>query len=149
MEKDELLKLDNQLCFAVYACSREITKLYRPHLDELGLTYTQYVTLLALWEADRVTVKELGSRLYLDSGTLTPLLKKLEQMKLIRRTRDSKDERNVVIELTEQGSQLKERAYDVPHKVFCHLGLDPVELAEWRTKLTGLLHNIQQMKTEE
>lgn len=149
MERDELLKLDNQLCFAVYACSREITKLYRPHLEELGLTYTQYVTLLALWETDHVTVKELGGRLYLDSGTLTPLLKRLEHMKLIRRVRDSKDERNVFIELTEQGTQLKEQAYDIPRKVFCNMGLDADELVLWREKLNGLLHNIHQKKTEE
>ncbi|ULL13165.1 MarR family transcriptional regulator [Paenibacillus sp. H1-7] len=149
MDKDELLKLDNQLCFAVYACSREITKMYRPHLEELGLTYTQYVTLLVLWETDRVTVKELGSRLYLDSGTLTPLLKRLEQMQLIRRVRDSKDERNVLIELTEQGSQLKEQAYEIPRKVFCNMGLNTEELAEWREKLTGLLHNIHHKNTEE
>ena len=88
MDKSAMLELDNQLCFALYACAREVTKLYRPFLDELGLTYTQYVTLLALWEKDEVPVKELGRRLYLDSGTLTPLLKKLEAMGLLRRERD-------------------------------------------------------------
>lgn len=149
MERDALLKLDNQLCFAVYALSREITKLYRPHLEELGLTYTQYVTLLALWEEDHVPVKELGSRLFLDSGTLTPLLKRLEQMGLIRRVRDVKDERIVLIQLTEQGKALQEQAYDVPEKVFCHLGLEPAEIKQWREKLIGLTHTIQQIKTEE
>src|SRR5690242_13802851 len=88
MDSRSTLKLDNQLCFAVYACSREITKLYHPLLRELGLTYTQYITLLALWEEDRVSVKQLGQRLYLDSGTLTPLLKKLELMQLVTRERD-------------------------------------------------------------
>ncbi|WP_028551380.1 MarR family winged helix-turn-helix transcriptional regulator [Paenibacillus sp. UNC451MF] len=149
MKKDEWLKLDNQLCFAVYACSKEITRLYRPLLDELGLTYTQYVTLLALWEADDITVKELGSRLYLDSGTLTPLLKRLEQMDLIRRVRDSKDERQVRICLTEQGVKLKEQAYDIPNRLFCQMGMEKEEAAEWREKLTALLHTIHQMKTEE
>ncbi|OXM83568.1 MarR family winged helix-turn-helix transcriptional regulator [Paenibacillus rigui] len=149
MEREQLLKLDNQLCFAVYALSREITKIYRPHLEELGLTYTQYVTLLALWEEDDITVKELGARLYLDSGTLTPLLKRLEQMGLIRRVRDVKDERNVLIQLTEQGKALKERAYEIPEKVFCHLGLDPQEISQWRKQLTQLTHTIQQFKSEE
>lgn len=149
MDREQLLKLDNQLCFAVYALSREITKMYRPHLEELGLTYTQYVTLLALWEEDDITVKELGARLYLDSGTLTPLLKRLEQMGLIRRVRDVKDERNVLIQLNEQGKALKERAYEIPEKVFCHLGLDPQEISQWRKQLTQLTHTIQQFKSEE
>ncbi|MFH5186837.1 MarR family winged helix-turn-helix transcriptional regulator [Paenibacillus sp. TAB 01] len=149
MEREELLKLDNQLCFAVYALSREITKLYRPHLEELGLTYTQYVTLLALWETDNVPVKELGSRLYLDSGTLTPLLKRLEQMGLLRRVRDAKDERVVLIQLTEQGRALQERAYEVPLKVFCHSGLPPEEIKQWREQLMGLAHTIQLLKPEE
>ncbi|MBE1443653.1 MULTISPECIES: MarR family winged helix-turn-helix transcriptional regulator [unclassified Paenibacillus] len=149
MNKDDWLKLENQLCFAVYACSKEITRLYRPLLDELGLTYTQYVTLLALWEEDGVTVKELGSRLYLDSGTLTPLLKRLEQMELIKRVRDSKDERQVIIRLTEQGTRLKEQAYDIPGRLFCRMGIEQEEAAEWRERLTALLHTIHHMQTEE
>lgn len=149
MDRQELLKLDNQLCFAVYALSREITKLYRPQLEELGLTYTQYVTLLALWETDNIPVKELGGRLYLDSGTLTPLLKRMEQLGLLHRVRDAKDERVVRIQLTEQGRALQERAYDVPLKVFCHLGLPPEEIKLWREKLTGLARTIQQLKMEE
>ena len=149
MNKDDWLKLENQLCFAVYACSKEITRLYRPLLDELGLTYTQYVTLLALWEEDGVTVKELGSRLYLDSGTLTPLLKRLEQMELIKRVRDSKDERQVRIRLTEQGTRLKEQAYDIPGRLFCRMGIEQEEAAEWRERLTALLQTIHHMQTEE
>lgn len=118
MNTDEMLKLENQLCFAFYTCSREIMKLYRPLLSELGLTYTQYITLLALWERDGITVKKLGSMLFLDSGTLTPLLKKLEQMNLVTRTRDKADERNVIIALTEEGKALKNKACTVPMRLF-------------------------------
>ncbi|CAM4208246.1 MarR family transcriptional regulator [Paenibacillus phoenicis] len=118
MNTDEMLKLENQLCFAFYTCSREIMKLYRPLLSELGLTYTQYITLLALWERDGITVKELGSMLYLDSGTLTPLLKKLEHMNLVTRTRDKSDERNVIIALTDEGKALKDKACTVPMRLF-------------------------------
>ncbi len=111
---DELLKLDNQLCFALYVTSREIIKNYKPLLDPLGLTYTAYITFLALWEKDDITVKELGKRLYLDSGTLTPLLKKLEAKGLLERRRSPRDERNVYITLTDEGRALKEKAASVP-----------------------------------
>lgn len=128
MDQVELLKLENQLCFAFYACSKELTKLYRPYLQELGLTYTQYITLLVLWEKDGITVKELGSRLFLDSGTLTPLLKKLEKGGLVNRSRDKEDERNVVILLTEEGRKLKDKAYDVPVKLYKGTGVNPEEV---------------------
>ncbi|MBO7748813.1 MarR family transcriptional regulator [Paenibacillus sp. MWE-103] len=143
MDKSAMLELDNQLCFALYACAREVTKLYRPFLDELGLTYTQYVTLLALWEKDEVPVKELGRRLYLDSGTLTPLLKKLEAMGLLRRERDPQDERSVIVRLTGDGRALKERATDIPERVFCQTSLTPdgiVALREQLRKLTAEVH---------
>ncbi|WP_019006509.1 MarR family winged helix-turn-helix transcriptional regulator [Cohnella laeviribosi] len=143
MKQDELLKLDNQLCFAVYACTREITKLYTPLLKELGLTYTQYVTLLALWEKDRVSVKELGQRLYLDSGTLTPLLKKLESQGLVARTRDSRDERNVLISLTDEGRKLKEKACGIPMAIVRQLGLSAEEAEKLRDDLADLLNKIQ------
>lgn len=136
---DELLKLDNQLCFALYACSREITKLYKPYLDKINLTYTQYITLLVLWENDNITVKELGKKLHLDSGTLTPLLKKLENMKLVKRVRDTEDERNVYISLTDEGLQLKEQAKDIPLKLFCSTGLAPEEALSLKEKLKDLL----------
>lgn len=113
-----VMKLDNQLCFAFYTCSKEIMKQYRPLLTELGLTYTQYITLLSLWEQDGVTVKELGAKLALDSGTLTPLLKKLEGMELLTRTRDKSDERNVIIRLTDAGAKLQEKACTVPLQLF-------------------------------
>jgi len=136
---DELLKLDNQLCFALYACSREITKLYKPYLDKINLTYTQYITLLVLWENDNITVKELGKKLHLDSGTLTPLLKKLENMKFVKRVRDTEDERNVYISLTDEGLQLKEQAKDIPLKLFCSTGLAPEEALSLKEKLKDLL----------
>ncbi|QHT63571.1 MarR family transcriptional regulator [Paenibacillus lycopersici] len=138
MEKNVQLELDNQLCFALYACAREVTKLYRPFLDELGITYTQYVTLLALWEKDEVSVKELGRRLYLDSGTLTPLLKKLEGMKLLRRERDPQDERSVVVRLTDEGRALKERAAAIPERVFCQTSLSPADITALREQLRRL-----------
>ncbi|MDF2587333.1 MAG: hypothetical protein K0S41_1174 [Anaerocolumna sp.] len=121
---DETLKLDNQLCFALYVCSKEIIRKYKPILDPLGLTYTGYITLLALWEEDNITVKDLGKRLYLDSGTLTPLLKKLEASGYIERERSSTDERNVVIRLTKKGLQLKLEAYHVPKDLICSTNFD-------------------------
>ncbi|EMS73617.1 MarR family winged helix-turn-helix transcriptional regulator [Ruminiclostridium cellobioparum] len=111
------LKLGNQLCFPLYACSKEIIRKYKPFLDPLGLTYTQYIALMALWEEDNLTVKALGERLYLDSGTLTPLLKKMEGQKLIKRIRSSEDERNVYIKLTEDGNLLKDKAAAVPEQI--------------------------------
>lgn len=140
--KDELLKLDNQLCFAMYAASKEITRLYKPFLDELGITYTQYITLLVLWEKDNITVKELGEKLYLDSGTLTPLLKKLEAMDIVKRVRDTKDERNVFVELTDKGRSMKTTALEFPHKIFCGTGLSIEEAIDLREKLKILLGNL-------
>lgn len=124
------LKLDNQLCFPLYACSREIIRLYKPYLDEIGLTYTQYITMMVLWERKLVTVKKLGEILYLDSGTLTPLLKKMEAAGLLIRSRDKKDERSVIVELTEMGEQLKDRAVDIPHKIAQCVPLNKEEAGE-------------------
>lgn len=144
MDKSAVLSLDNQLCFALYACAREVTKLYRPFLDELGITYTQYVTLLALWEKDGVPVKELGARLYLDSGTLTPLLKKLEGMSLIRRERDPEDERSVIVRLTDEGRAMKEQAMTIPERVFCQMNLPPGQFAVLRDQLQQLTAAVHQ-----
>ncbi len=119
----DLLKLDNQLCFPLYACSKEVVRKYKPYLDELGLTYTQYITMMVLWERKHVNVKQLGEYLYLDSGTLTPLLKKLEQQGLILRKRLAEDERNVMIELTDKGEELKLKAAEVPVKMGKCIGL--------------------------
>ena len=114
MQPSDMLKLDQQLCFAIYAASKEVTKLYRPMLEKLELTYPQYITLLALWEQDNVTVKELGQRLFLDSGTLTPMLKRMEQQQLIERKRGAQDERQVFITLTDKGRDLKSAASCIP-----------------------------------
>lgn len=139
MERDAALRLDNQLCFAVYALSREITKRYQPHLKKLGLTYTQYITMLVLWEQDGLTVKQLGARLLLDSGTLTPLLKKLEAMGHLARSRDRNDERSVVISLTEQGRRLKEDARDVPRRMFCEGGVTEEETESLRRHIAEMM----------
>jgi len=138
----EALKLDNQLCFALYACSREITKLYKPFLDKLGLTYTQYISLLVLWEKDNITVKDMGKKLHLDSGTLTPLLKKLEIMNLVKRIRDTVDERNVYVSLTTQGTLLKELAIEIPNKILCSTGIPLQSAVELKENIDSLLLNL-------
>lgn len=113
----DMLKLKNQLCFPLYACSREVVKKYKPLLDEIGLTYTQYIAMMVLWEKQSSTVKTLGDELYLDSGTLTPLLKKMEANGLVTRERSGSDERNLIVTLTEKGNALRERAADIPAKI--------------------------------
>ncbi|WP_066267736.1 MarR family winged helix-turn-helix transcriptional regulator [Hydrogenophaga palleronii] len=114
LSSDQALQLDHQLCFALYSASLAMTKLYKPLLEELGLTYPQYLAMLVLWERDGVTVSELGERLFLDSGTLTPLLKRLEGAELVARLRDVQDERRVLIRLTAAGRRLKTRAARIP-----------------------------------
>ncbi|MGV3728279.1 MarR family winged helix-turn-helix transcriptional regulator [Hydrogenophaga sp.] len=114
LSSDQALQLDHQLCFALYSASLAMTKLYKPLLEELGLTYPQYLAMLVLWETDGVTVSELGERLHLDSGTLTPLLKRLEAAELVNRLRDVEDERRVLIRLTATGRKLKTRAARLP-----------------------------------
>ncbi|MCM3747658.1 MarR family transcriptional regulator [Paenibacillus pasadenensis] len=145
------LGLDQQLCFALYACSKEITRLYRPMLQELqeGLTYTQYVTLLALWEQDGESVKSLGQRLFLDSGTLTPLLKKLETFGLVRRVRDGADERLLRVFLTDKGRALKEKAFCIPDRLSAISGLLLQEADELRIRLQRLNQVIQHHYEEE
>ena len=117
MDKYDSLKLKNQLCFPLYACSKEIIKNYKPFLDKIDLTYTQYIVMMVLWEAKVINVKDLGDQLYLDSGTLTPLLKKLESKGYISRNRSDKDERNLMIKVTEKGMELREEALSVPQEV--------------------------------
>lgn len=111
------LKLENQICFPLYACAKEVVKRYKPYLDKLDLTYTQYITMMVMWEKKRVNVKELGDALYLDSGTLTPLLKKLEAKGFIIRERSKSDERNLIVSITEKGEALRSKAVDVPAKM--------------------------------
>lgn len=145
----ELLKLNNQLCFALYACSKEVTRIYKPFLDKLGITYTQYISLLVLWEKDNITVKELGERLLLDSGTLTPLLKKLEAIGLLKRIRDTQDERNVYVNLTEKGLAMKDKALELPTKVLCGTGLTMEEAINLREELKILLLKMNNDKLEK
>ncbi len=140
----EPLALSNQLCFAFYSVSHAFSRAYRQFLDPLGLTYPQYVVLLVLWEQDNLTVKSIGEQLFLDSGTLTPLLKRLESAGLIRRKRDREDERQVRILLTDAGRALREKAEDIPKNVGCVLGLsfDEVrDLTQQVAKLRGRLHD--------
>ena len=126
MSKYDILKLENQMCFPLYAISREIIKLYKPYLDQLNLTYTQYIAMLVMWEEEKIVFKELGKKLHLDSGTLTPVLKKLESMGLIIKYRSKEDDRVVIVELTETGRKLKDEAITVPERVFCQFKISSV-----------------------
>ena len=133
------LRLESQLCFPLYACSRQVVKKYRPYLEELDLTYTQYIAMMVIWAEKSVSVKSLGERLYLDSGTLTPLLKSLEAKGYIRRRRSERDERVLMAELTEAGAALKERARPIPGKMAGCIDLEPREAAELYRLLYKLL----------
>lgn len=135
---NDVLKLEKQLCFPLYACSRQVVKKYKPYLDEIGLTYTQYIAMLVMWENKSLNVKTLGEYLYLDSGTLTPLLKKLESLGLIERNRSKQDERNLVIKITEQGERLKEKAKMIPEHMSACINLS----AEEGIALYNLLYKI-------
>lgn len=143
MNKYDDLKLDNQLCFSLYAASREVIKLYKPCLDKFNLTYTQYVAMLVLWEDEKSTVKEIGKRLHLDSGTLTPLLKKIESMGLIKRYRDSNDDRVVIVELTEEGRSLKQEIRCVPKEMACRINLSRNEIEKLKDELDNLLEKLE------
>jgi DNA-binding MarR family transcriptional regulator len=132
------LRLDNQLCFALYAASRAMTGAYQPLLDQLGITYPQYLVLLTLWEEDGARVSRIGERLYLDSATLTPLLKRLEARGLVERRRSSADERVVEVFLTGEGKKLRRRAEEVPRAAFRRSGLSAAELARLRGALVEL-----------
>ncbi|AWG24294.1 MarR family winged helix-turn-helix transcriptional regulator [Flavobacterium kingsejongi] len=133
------LHLNNQLCFPIYALSRQMTALYRPHLDKMGLTYPQYLVMLALWEHETVSVKKLGNLLWLDSGTLTPLLKRMEENELLSRSRSKTDERVVNISLSDKGKTLRESAKDLPDLLKQQLENDGVQLEQLRAQLQQLL----------
>jgi MarR family transcriptional regulator, organic hydroperoxide resistance regulator len=141
---EQWLQLDRQLCFALYSSSLAMTKLYKPLLEPLGLTYPQYLVMLVLWEGDGLTVSDLGQRLQLDSGTLTPLLKRLESAGLVQRLRDSADERRVLLRLTAAGRHLKQRAAKVPPEVACAAGCPLDELAALTARLKTLRDQIVQ-----
>lgn len=141
MDASNTLRLDNQLCFALYAGSKEVIRLYKPFLSAYGLTYTQYIVLLVLWEEDHITVSDLGKRLLLDSGTLTPLLKKLEAAGILTRDRSKNDERTVIVSLTEAGMQLQKSFLDLPRKMFCQLGLTQEDAGRLKELLDTILKN--------
>lgn len=144
MDKYESIKLENQLCFPFYAISREIIKLYKPALDPFHLTYTQYITMLVLWEEESITFKKLGNRLHLDSGTLTPVVKKLEAMGHITKYRTKEDDRVVVVELTKSGRSLKDEILAVPEKVSCKLELMEEEYVLLRKVLGNLMDKLNE-----
>lgn len=125
----DALKIENQICFPLYACSREIIKQYKPYLDEIDLTYTQYIVMMVLWEKKTLNVKELGECLFLDSGTLTPLLKKMEAKGLLTRKRSAQDERNLIVTITDAGEKLKKKALTVPENMMKCSNLEPEEAA--------------------
>ena len=135
----DILKLENQVCFPVYALSRHITSLYRPHLEKMGLTYPQYLVMLVLWEHNQVTVKELGKKLWLDSGTLTPLLKRLIENGLVTKNRSELDERLVDITITEKGKTLKEQALSLPYTLIKELETDEEQFLMLKAQIDKLL----------
>ncbi len=143
MDKYEVLKLENQICFPLYACSKEIVKRYTPFLEEIDLTYTQYITMMVLWEHTEMNVKELGKYLYLDSGTLTPVLKKLEQKGYVTRKRDTRDERVLNVAVTEVGMQLREKAVEVPAKIGSCVSLDTEDAKKLHEVLHKLMKNFE------
>ena len=142
--KYDCLKLKNQICFPLYACSKEIIRQYKPFLDEVDLTYTQYIAMMALWENECMNVRELGNRLFLDSGTLTPVLKKLENKGYIKRSRSKEDERNLVVTVTDKGWELRERTVGIPNAMAGCVHLEPQEAAD----LYRLLYKVLGLNAE-
>lgn len=140
--KYDVLKLENQFCFPLYACAKEVIKRYRPYLNKLNLTYTQYIAMMVLWEHKKISVKALGEKLYLDSGTLTPVLKSLESKGYVLRYRSTEDQRVLIVELTEKGEVLKEQAVFVPEAVSGCVSLEPNEAIELYRLLYKILGKI-------
>ncbi|WFU41056.1 MarR family transcriptional regulator [Bradyrhizobium sp. CB82] len=135
---DQPLRLDNQICFAVYSAAHAFNRVYKPLLERLGLTYPQYLVMLVLWERDGVPLKDIGERLFLDSGTLTPLLKRLEAAQLVKRTRSTEDERQVLIALTPQGLALKDKARSVPQSILAASDCTVPELVAMKNEIVAL-----------
>lgn len=146
VSKKEMMKLENQMCFPLYAAARKVTALYTPWLKQLGITYTQYITFLVLWEKDGLTVGEICDRLMLDNGTVSPLLKKMEGAGYITRTRSEEDDRVVVITLTEQGRNMQKRAEDIPEKVGGCIELSPEKAIQLYETLYEILGNERRAK---
>lgn len=147
MDKYDKIKLENQICFPLYALSREIIKLYKPILKKYNLTYTQYVTMLVIWEVEKIDFKELGKRLHLDSGTLTPVINKLVSMGLVIKYRNEKDDRLVTIELTEKGKLLKEDILEVPEQIFCTFDGDAEDVMMLKKYLDKFLDLLDSKKS--
>ncbi len=141
-QRFDALKLGNQLCFPLYVCAKEIVKKYKPYLDEIDLTYTQYITMMAMWEHEELSVKELGEYLFLDSGTLTPVLKTLEKKGFLSRKRSSTDERMLVVTLSESGRDLRARAVEVPFKMQSCMSIDEKDAADLYRILHKMMANI-------
>jgi DNA-binding MarR family transcriptional regulator len=146
----DLLTLDKQFCFSLYSASLAMTKTYKPLLEKIGLTYPQYLVMLVLWQQDGILVKDIGELLFLDSGTLTPLLKRMEAAQLVQRTRDAQDERQVRITLTPEGRELKQAAKSIPISVMCASGQSAEVLMQLRGQLTQIRDDLSKnTKTEE
>ncbi len=143
MKNYDCLNLENQLCFPLYVCSKEIVRKYKPFLEKIDLTYTQYIVMIILWEYGKMNLKDLGNKMYLDSGTLTPLLKKLEIKGYIKRNKSCEDERNLMIELTKKGESLKDEAIDIPNKIGGCLNLDNEDTTTLYELLYKILNNIE------
>jgi DNA-binding MarR family transcriptional regulator len=146
---EQALRLDNQICFAVYSAAHAFNRVYKPLLDRLGLTYPQYLVMLVLWERDNIPLKDIGERLFLDSGTLTPLLKRLEATALIKRTRSTEDERHVLIELTREGHALREKAKAVPQSILAASACSVGELVAMKNEIVALRDRLNAVLGEE
>ena len=142
-DKYDILKLENQLCFPLYACAKEIVRKYKPILDEFDLTYTQYITMMVMWEKKKLNVKELGESIYLDSGTLTPVLKKLESKGYVKRSRSKDDERILNVILTEKGENLKQNALSIPSQIGQCIDLEMDDIITLNKLLNKMLHNFK------
>lgn len=144
MNQDELLKLENQVCFPLYVASRMLTRAYQPLLDELGVTYPQYLVLMVLWEQDGLSVNEITQKLYLNTNTVTPLLKRMEKQGILMRNRSQEDERKVMIVLSPKGKKLKEQAYCFPQELFKKMGLPQEELVTFKATLMKLISQMEE-----
>lgn len=144
--KYDVLKLDNQLCFPLYAVSKEIVRRYTPFLNEIDLTYTQYIAMMVMWEHREMSVKELGKKLLLDSGTLTPLLKTLEKKELVTRVRSKTDERFLVVTITEKGMALREKAVDIPAKIGACVQIPKEEAVQLYATLRKMLSQFEEQE---
>ncbi|MFN2340684.1 MAG: MarR family winged helix-turn-helix transcriptional regulator [Halanaerobium sp.] len=142
MEKFDKLKLENQICFPLYALSRKVIQLYKPLLDKYNLTYTQYIVMLVLWEVEKISIKELGEKLLLDSGTISPVVKKLAGQGLIEKFRYNEDERIVMVKLTDAGRKMKEEAVEIPEKLYSQFEGDKETLFQLKANLDQILEEI-------